>query len=124
MKELIVVTLTLLLLSCSVYRSEGRKKFEQDTPKRVPIALELNCYNENPISQEFITEEIDLRESSNAFLMSNQYLNKKIFVAEKDNTVIILLNRNDSDFCLTQALTKVDYQNNKQALLEEVSSWP
>lgn len=124
MKVLFVITSALLILSCSVYKSEGRKKFEEETPKRVPISLELNCYNENPISQALITEEIDLRESSNTFLMNNQYLNKKIFVAEKDNKVILLLHRNGSDFCLTQAITKTDYQNHKQALLEEVSTWP
>ncbi len=124
MKALCLALTCFLLLGCSVYKSEGRKKFEEDTPKRVPIAMELNCYNDNPISQELITEEIDLTESTNAFLMNNQYLNKKIFVAEKDSKVLLIIHRNGSDFCLTQSMTKSDYQNHKQAILEEVNTWP
>lgn len=124
MKHVCLALSTLLLLSCSVYTSSGRKKFEEDTPKRVPIAMELNCYNENPVPANLITEEIDLTESSNTFLINNQYLNKKILVAEKDNKVLLIIHRNGSDFCLTQAMSKTDYQNHKQALLEEVNTWP
>lgn len=43
-RQILFLTLTLLLTTnCSLYKSQGRRDFENDTPIRVPIAAVFHC---------------------------------------------------------------------------------
>lgn len=131
--SLIVVSSLVITLSagCSVYKSEGRKKFETDTPQRVPITHELSCFPNNPLETNVVSEEISLIKPTstdhNSLYKNSEEANpiRTILVTQdNDHLTLVIKNSDSQDYCLTLPISKSEYLQNKQQIITEINSWP
>ncbi|MBN8537026.1 MAG: hypothetical protein J0M15_08230 [Deltaproteobacteria bacterium] len=112
---LLIMGLFSLCASCSVYKSEGRKKFETETPQRVPVMEELTCYSQNPIEDPVIFDETSVKTTSDTLTV------KAIELKDyPDHLVLVSEDSASSDYCLTPALSKSEYVHNKEKILNNL----
>ncbi len=112
---LLIMGLFFLCVSCSVYKSEGRKKFETETPQRVPVMEELTCYSQNPIEDPVIFDETSVKTTSDTLTVKAIELK-----GYPDHLVLVTEDSAFSDYCLTPALSKSEYVHNKEKILNNL----
>ena len=104
-------------IGCSVYKSQGRKDFETDTPARVPIALTFYCRDNHNISNSSV-QVVEL-----ADLKSRPGL--KLHATFNQGAVHLLASSANSDqICISNGLDLDTYIKNQELLLYQVDTWP
>lgn len=116
LKNILYFCLATSVLGCSVYRSQGRKSFETDTPARVPISLSFECKKSQ--SPDEIAQIVDFNS-----LMQIPDLKFQEYIFQ--NTVILLASSTESGLnCFSQAIDYSVYTENPDLYLFPVNTWP
>lgn len=105
-----------LIASCSLYRSPGRKQFEEDLPSKVPATLTLNC---NPNLQKV---EVNL----DSPVVDSEIKTKWNVHEEIDGNIstLFLYKQETGQWCYTEGLELTMAEKIKKKLLPQVDTWP
>lgn len=95
--------------SCSLYRSQGRRSFESDTPNRVPISLVFHCPNMTYVNWETLKTVPGLKLQENI---------------HGDTVQLLASTPNSSQFCISQSLDLASYMENREILASHLNTWP
>lgn len=121
-----------LISACSVYKSEGRKKFETDTPVRVANLVSLSCgpvsteqthkSNEAPI-ESFTSETISGSMTSKIYIYKYSLNDQDLIETDTSNKIYIQRLNNDSN-CISTPISEDDFLAFKTDLIRYVLDWP
>lgn len=103
--SLIHIILILSTLGCSVYRSEGRRQFEDDVPTRVPISLVFHCPNMNSPAEPARVVSWDSLKSMPGLTVHESF---------HGQTVVLLASSSDQQtYCISEGLDFAEYVKNR-----------
>lgn len=109
-----ICILTMFLSSCSIYQSDGRKKFEAEISSSIPQASQLSCVEEKKLSQNLII----------GYYNNNQ---KNYYILSEPNSgqVVIAYRQPDSsDYCLTRPIDRSYFTENSALIFQKIDTWP
>lgn len=95
----------LFTTSCSLYKSQGRRNFENDVPVRVPIAVVFHCPSLVSVNEP--DEVIELT------TLKKLYPNLTLQETIDNQTVVLLASTvHPQRTCISEGLDLADYQEN------------
>lgn len=99
-----------------MYKSQGRKSFETDTPNRVPIALIFHCRPTRSLDTPAQMASLDqLKHLQGLAIRQTIY----------QNTVILLASTTQPDLtCISEGLDLENYTKNLDILPYQINTWP
>lgn len=109
MKFLCLFLILAFSVSCSLYRSQGRRSFESDTPQRVPISLIFHCNDQSVIDWETMKSAPGLTIQENI---------------QGDSVQLLASTPNSGQMCISESLDLAFYMENRQILASQLNTWP
>jgi hypothetical protein len=105
-RKILLFTLTLVFTtSCSLYKSQGRRNFENDVPVRVPIAAVFHCP-----SLVSVNEPDDVIEWQT---LKKMYPDLTVHESIDNQTVVLLASTvHPQRTCVSEGLDLAEYQEN------------
>lgn len=115
-KYVLILLPFLFCIHCSVYKSQGRKDFETDTPLRVPISLIFHCRNPQSLNESSLSTSFEqLR------MIPTLQLRRMIY----DNTVVLLASTTHPNMtCFSEGLDLTGYTQNQDISTYQINTWP
>jgi hypothetical protein len=106
-----LITVAVFLTNCSVYKSQGRKDFETDTPARVPISLTFQCQLLNsPNRPVYDTSLEELRTIPDLVLRHTMYQETVVLLASSSKT---------EQLCTSEGLDLAYYLENQDVFASQ-----
>lgn len=104
--KILLLSLTLTLCTnCSLYKSQGRRDFETDTPTRVQIAVVFHC--PSLVSANFPDDVIELE------TLKKTYPDLTVHETVDNQTVVLLASTvHPQRTCISEGLDLAEYQKN------------
>ena len=106
----------LFSLGCSVYKSQGRKSFETDTPARLPIALIFYCRDSTLANAPAKTASWEELKAIPSLVVKEAFYQK---------TVVLLASSPQPDLtCISESLDLADYSQYRELFASQLNTWP
>ncbi|MBL7542469.1 MAG: hypothetical protein JNL11_01565 [Bdellovibrionaceae bacterium] len=105
MTYLIFLFLLISSVGCSVYRSEGRRQFENDVPTRVPISVFFHCPNLSSPSEPARIVSWEMLKITPGLT---------VYESIHNQTVVLLASSNEPHtYCFSEGLDLAEYLKNR-----------
>ena len=104
----------MFLSSCSIYQSDGRKKFEAEVLTSIPQASQLSCVEEKSLNQQIIIGTYN-NNQKNYYILSEP---------NSDQVVIAYSQTHSLDYCLTRPIDRSYFTQNSSLIFQKIDTWP